>query len=103
MGRIQSELVVASFLAFIFQAPIVCLFQIKETKDEVMNPALSNCPTCLGIMVAVIHCSVKKFDSRSDKKFSFGRKYRYDASFGSFFNICARREAGDSMLVGVGK
>ena len=75
MSGVKGQLLVASFLGLVLELPVVGKFH-NETKDEVMDSAVSNCPSCFGSVVVAGHCAENSLDSRLDSNSCVGRKNR---------------------------
>ena len=75
MRCVQGQLIVGSFLRLIGECPIVGQVQ-SVTKDEIVDPAAANCPSCFGRIVVAVHGSLKSLDSSCKISSCVGRKVR---------------------------
>jgi hypothetical protein len=57
----------------VLEDPIVGKFQM-ETEDEVVEPAITNCPSDFGRGGLACQCTVDSLDARQDKNSGFGWK-----------------------------
>ena len=75
MSCIQCQLVVASFLGLFLELPVIGKFH-NITKDEKMDPAVLNRPSCFGSVVVASHCAENSLDSRLESNSGVGWKNR---------------------------
>ena len=73
VGCIEGKLVIGAFLTLVLEGPVVGEVQ-SVTKDEVVDPAATNCPSCFGRVVVVVHGSLDSLDARCDKRSGCGWK-----------------------------